>query len=123
MAFVPAAENVELHKGGRTRILATSGALRSSFLSNVPTFKESGLDLVGEGWFALYAPAKTLRAKLDTLGEAISKIMRDPSFRSRIEALGLVPTGTDGVTLDRIQKASREDWAPAIRASGFKPND
>jgi tripartite-type tricarboxylate transporter receptor subunit TctC len=123
IAFVPTAENVELHKGGQTRILATSGALRSPFLANVPTFKESGLDLVGEGWFGLYAPAKTPRAIIDKLGEAVVRIMREPELRGRIEGLGLVPTGTDGATLDVVQKASREGWGPAIRASGFKPND
>lgn len=123
IAFVPTAENVELHKGGQTRLLATSGARRSPFVSGVPTFKENGLDLVGEGWLGLYAPATTPRATLDRLGEAIVRVMREPQLRARFEGFGLVPTGTDGATLDRIQKASRHDWAPAIRASGFKPND
>ncbi len=123
IAFVPTAENVELHKGGQTRILATSGDRRSPFVASVPTFKEGGLDIEGEGWFGLYAPVMTPRGPLDRLGEAIVRVMREPQLRARIEGLGLVPTGTDGATLDRIQKASRDGWAPAIRASGFKPSD
>lgn len=123
IAFVPAAENVELHKSGRTRILATSGAVRSPFLPAVPTFKEQGVDLQGEGWYALYAPARTPQALLDRLSETAQRAMRDPALRERISALGLVPTGTSPGALDRIQKADRELWSPAIRASGFKASD
>ena len=44
-------------------------------------------------------------------------------LRDRISALGLVPTGTSAQALRQIQKADQELWAPAIRASGFKPSD
>lgn len=34
------------HEGGKLRILASSGAQRSIFAKDIPTYKESGLDLV-----------------------------------------------------------------------------
>lgn len=49
-----------LHKAGKIRVLASSGAVRSVLLPDVPTFKEQGYDIEGTGWYALYAPAKTL---------------------------------------------------------------
>jgi tripartite-type tricarboxylate transporter receptor subunit TctC len=123
IAFVPTAENIELHKSGRTRILATSGAERSPFLTDVATFKEAGFDLVGEGWFGLFAPVRTPAATLERLGAEMLSALRDEAVRERIRGFGLVPTGGSAAELGRQQKADQERWAPAIRASGFKPSD
>jgi len=54
-----------LVKAGKARLLATAGAKRASAFPQVPTFRESGYDLEGEGWYALFAPAKTPRAAID----------------------------------------------------------
>lgn len=123
IAFVPAAENVELHKGGRTRILATSGAARSPFLPDVPTFRQAGFDLLGEGWFGMYAPRRTPAETLARLRGALQEIMRESPLRERIAGIGLVPTGRSAEELDRQQRADRAAWTPAIKASGFKPTD
>lgn len=67
-------EQVELHRAGRVRILATSGATRSTLLPDVPTFVESGLAGVeGTASFAVYAPAKTPEATVRQLNAAINK--------------------------------------------------
>ncbi len=34
-------DQIEMHRGGKTRILATSGATRSTLLPDVPTFTEA----------------------------------------------------------------------------------
>ena len=47
------------HKAGKIRILATSDDKRSPLVPDVPTFKESGYDIVGGAWYAAYAPAGT----------------------------------------------------------------
>jgi hypothetical protein len=36
-------------------------------------------------------------------------------------ALHLIPTGTSGPELARIQRADADLWGPVIKASGFKP--
>jgi tripartite-type tricarboxylate transporter receptor subunit TctC len=53
-------DQIDMHRCGKTRILATSAATRSPLLTEVPTFAEAGLKGVeGTSWFAVYAPAKT----------------------------------------------------------------
>lgn len=123
IAFVPTAENVELHKSGRTRILATSGPARSPLLPDVVTFRETGFDIVGEGWFGLFAPVRTPLATIERVSAAAQAALREESVRERIRGLGLVPTGTPGAELRRQQQADQARWAPAIRASGFRPSD
>jgi hypothetical protein len=87
-------EQVELHRTGRARILATSGATRSTLLPDVPTFTEQGLSGVeGTAWFAVYAPAKTPEATVRQLNAAINKAIANPELRERFLKLGLEPAG------------------------------
>ncbi|HWE20382.1 MAG TPA: hypothetical protein VG758_24930 [Hyphomicrobiaceae bacterium] len=44
-----------------------------------------------------------------------------PQVKERLLAFGLVPTGATPMELANIQKADSELWAPAVKASGFTP--
>lgn len=56
----PSGDFISNHRAGKLRILATSGAKRSPFIPDVPTFAEQGFpDFVVEEWFGFYAPART----------------------------------------------------------------
>lgn len=112
---------LEQHKGGRIRVLATSDKARSPFLPEVPTFRESGYDIEGAGWYGVFAPAATPPDVVQRFNAAIVAAVRTPTIKERLLALGLVPTGTSAAELAAIQKADSELWAPAVRASGFTP--
>jgi tripartite-type tricarboxylate transporter receptor subunit TctC len=45
------------HRAGNVRILAVGSAERSPFLPEAPTLKESGVDLVADGWYGMWLPA------------------------------------------------------------------
>jgi tripartite-type tricarboxylate transporter receptor subunit TctC len=119
--FTSTPDLVEPHKAGRIRILATSGAQRSAALPEVPTFMEAGHRIHGEGWYAIYAPAKTSPEVVARFNAAIVAAVRMPEIKDRLVALPLVPTGTSGPELARIQNADSELWGPVIGASRFKP--
>src|SRR6185437_2213406 len=61
------AELIEHHKSGAVRLLATADAARSPFLPDVPTLRESGIEIEAPGWFAFYARAGTPEAILGRL--------------------------------------------------------
>ena len=42
-------------------------------------------------------------------------------MRERLLAFGLQPTGTSAAELARIQQADSALWEPAVKASGFTP--
>ena len=109
------------HKAGKVRVLATSGARRARELLDVPTFRELGYAIEGAGWYAAYAPAKTPKAAVDRLANAIIEAIRAPDVREKLEALGMEPTGFGPEELARIHKADYDKWGPVIKASGFKP--
>ena len=57
------ADLTELHRAGKVKVLASSGATRSTALPDVPTFDELGVKGVeAMGWFGFFAPAKTPEA-------------------------------------------------------------
>ena len=121
MAVLPLGDLTELHKTGKLRALASAGPARSSFLPDVPTFKEAGIDVIGQGWYGLYAPAKTPAEIIARLGKAVVAGLAKPEVRERIAKLSLepIPSGPEGLVA--LQKADVERWGPVVKASGFKP--
>ncbi len=114
------AELIGQHKSGAVRLLATADAARSPFLPDVPTLRESGIEIEVPGWFAFYAPAGTPEDIVAPLGKAIVAATTAPEMRTKIETMGYPPTGTTSDALRKIQRADFERWGPIVKASGFK---
>ena len=111
-----AADIATLVKSGKARLLATSGPQRADAFPQVPTFKESGYDLVAVSWYALFAPAGTPQPMIERHARAAIAAVRE-----KLEQLGLEPTGLGPAELAAILKADYDKWGPVIRASGFEP--
>jgi tripartite-type tricarboxylate transporter receptor subunit TctC len=109
------------HKGGKLRMLATSGVARAEQLPGVPTFNELGYDIEGAGWYAAYGPAGMPQAAVERYSKAIIAAVRAPELKDRLSTLGLIPTGLPPAELARIHKRDYDTWGKVIRASGFKP--
>jgi tripartite-type tricarboxylate transporter receptor subunit TctC len=111
---------IELHRGGKIRIIATSGAQRSPLLPTVATFKEQGFAAIeGTGWIGVYAPAKTPAALIDQMSAAIGSALKTTELHERFINLGYEPTGTTPEQLAAIMVADTARWGPIIKASGF----
>jgi tripartite-type tricarboxylate transporter receptor subunit TctC len=121
VVFTVTTDLLPLHRDGRIRILATSGSPRSQFLPEVPTFKESGYDIEGAGWYGMFAPGKTPDDIVERYNKAVVSAIGTPEIRKRLLDFGLEPTGTTAAQFAAIQKADAALWAPAVKASGFTP--
>jgi tripartite-type tricarboxylate transporter receptor subunit TctC len=119
MVFTTLSDFVEMHKAKRIRILATSGAARSPFVPEVPTFREAGFDIEGTSWYGAFAPGRTPRETVDRLSAVIAAAVRMADVRERFLGWGLQPTGTSAAEFAAIQKADSERWAAGVKASGF----
>lgn len=109
-----------LAQAGKARVLAVSGAKRDPGFPDVPTFKESGYDIEGMAWYAVFAPAGTPADIVQRLAQATIAAVKAPDIKARIENMGLEPTGLGPAQLAAILTADNERWGPVIRASGFK---
>lgn len=115
------ADALTLVRSGKACVVAVSGSVRSGLAPEVPTFKELGYNIEGNGWYALFAPAKTPKDVIDRYARAAIEVIRAPDMKQRLEQMGLEPTGLGPGELGAILKADYDKWGPVIRASGFKP--
>ncbi len=114
------ADALTLVRSGKARVVAVSGSVRSGLAPEVPTFKELGYNIEGNGWYALFAPAKTPKDVIDRYARAAIEVIRAPDMKQRLEQMGLEPTGLGPGELGAILKSDYDKWGPVIRASGFK---
>ncbi|MFC5498323.1 Bug family tripartite tricarboxylate transporter substrate binding protein [Caenimonas terrae] len=109
------------HEAGKLRILAMSGAKRSPFAPDVPTFREAGLDLVATGWNAFFAPASMPATKATRLAQAIREVMQDPDTVRQFNATRMTPVVSTQAQTAAMLKTFRAQWAPVVQKSGYHP--
>ena len=109
------------HRAGKLRILAVSSAKRLSFLPDVPTFQELGVNIVATAWNAFFAPKSMPLGKVDRISNAIQEVMKDPDTQKRFTDANLVPVVSNRAQTEAMVQAFREQWTPVIQNSGYKP--
>ena len=116
--------SVGLALEGKVKILGVTGLKRITALPNVPTLKESGLDLssLDEGvWFGLSAPAGTPDPIIDKINAAMRKALSDKAV---IDILAKNDTTTAPSTPQAFGKLIQDQigvWRDVMRKAGIKP--
>lgn len=110
-----------LHKGGKIRILASSGAKRAAFAPDVPTFREAGFGLTATGWNAFFASATMPPAKAQAIATAIREVMQEDALRQRFAAALMTPVVSTQAETAAMLKSYRAQWLPVVQKSGFQP--
>jgi tripartite-type tricarboxylate transporter receptor subunit TctC len=110
-------------KAGKVRPLAVTAAKRSSFLPDVPSLAEFGVDPGIVSYMGLYAPAKTPPAVLNRLNTEFVRALRGPASEKFLFAQTLEPVGDSVVDFAKFLKADRENAGRLIRGFGIKPQD
>jgi tripartite-type tricarboxylate transporter receptor subunit TctC len=87
----------------------------------VPTFQESGIDLIAPNGFSFYAPARTPADIVERLEREIVAASRSTQISAKLSDLNLTPTGTSKQKLRALLGAQFESWRAIVQKSGFKP--
>lgn len=108
---------------GQIRILAQTGRTRSASAPDVPTFNELGIGGLDAGlWMGLVAPKGTPKAAIDTLSQALAKVMVTPAIKEKMSKLGAnILTPTPAALEERVQ-ADRRAWDPVLKVLDLKAN-
>lgn len=105
---------------GRVKVLATSGASRSPFLPDVPTFVELDFPKVtATAWFSFLAPAKTPKAVVDRLNREFNKAINSREVRQQLLTAGMYPVGGTRAELTQKIRDDSAQWARVVKATGF----
>jgi tripartite-type tricarboxylate transporter receptor subunit TctC len=119
-ASTPTGDALANHKAGKIRILATSGATRSPFAPEVPTYAEQGFpELTADEWFGIYAPARTPENVVANANAAINAALRDKAVIDALAVSALVARGSSPADMERSQKEELTRWGPVVKRIGF----
>ncbi len=98
------------------KLLGVTGTERLSWLPNVPTLKELGLNSYEPmGWFGLFLPAATPKPVVDKFSAETQRILQLPDVREKIEAMGLIPGGESTENFAKVVKSDADVYARIIR--------
>ena len=98
------------------KVLGVTGSDRLSWLPNVPTFKEQGLNSFEPmGWVGLLLPGATPKPVVDKFSAETQRILKLPDVREKIEAMGLIPGGETTESFTKIVKSDADVYARIIR--------
>jgi tripartite-type tricarboxylate transporter receptor subunit TctC len=120
MGILPAASVVPQAKAAKLTLLAVSTAKRSPYLSDVPTLKESGVDVEADAWMGLIGPGGLPKALVDAINKDAVAIINSPGVRDKLAAQLMEPVGTTPEELRAKMNAEIARWAPVIQAANVK---
>lgn len=117
-ALTSALPNVE---AGKYRALAVLSTQRQPLMPNVPTFKELGYpSIVGETWYAVFAPAGTPKPIVDKLNAALRKITTSASFQEAMRKIGNEAKSSSPAELRDLTRQQSDQWGDLIRRLNIK---
>ena len=122
MACMPAASVVPQAKAGKVKMLAVSTAKRSPFLPDLPTLKESGIDVDADAWMGLIAPGGTPKAMVDAINKDVVAIIRMPDVKDKLAKTLMAPVGSTPEEFRKRIDGEIDRWAPIIKAADVKVN-
>jgi tripartite-type tricarboxylate transporter receptor subunit TctC len=109
---------------GRLRVLATSGARRSQFLPDVPTFVEAGFkDVAAQEVFGVFLPSKSPPDVVTKLYAVLSEIAKSKEFAEAIAKLSYEPADETPAVFTKTVQTEIARWGPVVKASGFTSED
>lgn len=120
MTIVNIPSVLEYIKARRLRPLATSTAARTVLMPQVPTLRESGVDMIVVVWYSLHAPAATPREIVSKLADAVIKAARSADTTQRLLDLGAEPVGYTPEEAARFLREEVALWAAVVKASGAR---
>ncbi|MEW6333273.1 MAG: tripartite tricarboxylate transporter substrate binding protein [Thermodesulfobacteriota bacterium] len=107
-------------KSGRLRVIANTSDKRSELMPDVPTLKESGVDVSTIVWFSIMAPAAIPRPIIDKLAGVMMKIPHAPDMKKRLADMGAEPVGSTPDEFNKFLRDETAEWAEVIKAAGVK---
>jgi tripartite-type tricarboxylate transporter receptor subunit TctC len=113
---------LEHHRGGRLRILMTTGAKRQAVAKNIPTARELGYpQLEMNEWFAFFTTAGTPPETLETWNDQFRFVLADGEMKAQMVQLGLEVETCTIEEARALVLAHRKDWEQRLQAIGIKP--
>jgi tripartite-type tricarboxylate transporter receptor subunit TctC len=122
LAVMPAISVQPHAQSGAVKVLAVTTARRSQFMAEVPTLKESGIDVEADAWNGLIAPAGTPAAVLTRIHREVVEALQSAELKAKFTAQFMEPVGNSPAEFKAQIESDLARWTPVIRGAGIKVN-
>ena len=107
-------------KSGKVRALMVTSNERSSVAPDIPSAKESGLDMDVQFWLGFSAPTGTPPATLARLQKDIATVLALPDVKKRLGDMGFTTIASSSAEAQKLIDNEMQRWARVIKTSGIK---
>ena len=117
--FIPVSEAIAQANNPKLRMIAVTGAARSSSVPNVPTVAEQGYPgFNAVSWTGLMGPAGLPKPIIDKLSAEMVKAGKDPKFVEQLTAQGVDSIAEGPEKFAQFIAAEMPLWADAVKRAG-----
>jgi tripartite-type tricarboxylate transporter receptor subunit TctC len=103
----------------RVRVLATASETPPATRTSIPTFRESGIDLVVEHWWGILAPADLPPAIAARLSGELRAILDSHELAARLTALGVTASHASPAQFQALIESDTARWADIVKSVGI----
>jgi tripartite-type tricarboxylate transporter receptor subunit TctC len=116
--FAPEAFVLPMLQDGRLLALAVADDEPVREPIKIPTARSAGVDYINATWYGFLAPAKTPRAVLQTLHDAIVEVGKDADIQAKIRLQGFTPANIGLGDFDAHIRGDMARLAPILAKLG-----
>ena len=107
-------------KAGKLRLLAATGATRSTFSPETPTFAEQKvIGLETKDWVGLFIAGAASAEVVAKTVAAVRPVLTSPQYAQSLVVLGIEAASSTPQEVDKMVRADYARWGDIVKASGF----
>lgn len=108
-------------KAGRVKAITSISSQRSPNLPDLRTLHEQGIAFDLDGWYAMFAPARTPRPIVDRLNAIVRAEYSKPEMEQRMKDINVILKLGSPEELLAFQKIEIDKWLRLAREAGIQP--
>jgi tripartite-type tricarboxylate transporter receptor subunit TctC len=107
-------------KAGKIKLLAVAGPKRVDLIPQVPTLKESGIDMEASNWWGLLAPAGTPAAMVEFWHREVNAVLASSEIKTRLASEGAEALPVGRAEFEKLLSEDTAKWAQLAKLTGIK---
>lgn len=121
--FTFVGDALPLASSGKVRIIGASGATRSKFIPDIPTFEEQGFKGMSlpPTIMGLWMKRGVPDAQLDRLHNLVNEVLKEPASVEFLARLGYEDHPISRAEFTKAAQANFQAWEERVRSTGYKP--
>ena len=121
MLITGVSQEIEMHRSGKIRILAVSGSKRSPALPDVPTLKESGINVSNTTTCGVFGPAGMAPNLVKRFEAAALASVQGSESKEKLSKFLFDPAPASQQELVALMAAEYKQFAQLVKVSGYVP--